>query len=214
MSGVNTEREKEKTVYAEVGDWDGFKEADSFEDHIQYEGKLVNGNFHRFRVVAPNGDVDKAEGVYTVKRRLSANIEVRDFEEINKVMPIDFKDIFRFACDHFLCKTRFVFLAKSVKLTMSNGETQEIVEFPEIKYEVDVFTNKQGQRLPLAKIDIEIQNLEAYVKEHYPHLGDYKLRLKVSGLPFKPFNIIAPENSPEAKAEVDEFWKQARCEVE
>ena len=210
---MSQEVEKEKTIYVEVGNWDGLSQADYFEDQMQYEGKLANGKFHRLRISGKEVDAAQAKHVYTVKAPQSQNSEVRTMVEFNKEVPVDFYKTFRYAADHYLKKTRFTFKSTSVKLKSKEGE---VVDLPTdlIRYEVDVFQDAEGNRLQLAKIDVELQDFFKYIEEKHPALGDYRLVLSVSHLPFKPFNIISPETgTDEQKKLIEDFWRKARCEV-
>lgn len=102
-------------------------------------------------------------------------------------------------------KIRYVFLSKEVELE-AEGQT---VTLPEVKYEVDVFLNQDGQPSKWCKIDIEIDGVLAFLKENHPTIGKFDATVKLSSLPINPehaFAAAGPEQTEEQKAAVKAFW--------
>lgn len=203
-----TATEKEITIYAKIGDMEGLNQATRIEKHEQAEGEFITGQRCRIRVI----ETTNQEGEVEVKYLLTIKAKDKDVEEgvvscIESTIEVDksFALAFVKAGAHRLSsKTRYVFTSKDVILSV-DGEQHSI---PNVIYEVDVFNKIDGSGVSeWAKIDVEIDALEAYIKEHFEGMEDVKYTIKISHLPFKPIEGIMMFNaSEEQKAFIDKLY--------
>ena len=81
--------------------------------------------------------------------------------------------------------------------------------FEHINYQVDVFFDKEGQRAKWCKIDIEIDDILAYLAEHHPEIEQFDTTVWLSKLPFKPEDAFsAVTDDEEQKEAIKAFWER------
>lgn len=203
-----TMRETELTFYAKIGNFQGLEQAVSSEVQAQFS----------YTLPAKEGMPESR-----VRVRSTAKDGVIQYEETIK-SPIENKETKTFGCDEhttiineeyfeawkktYPCsgvdKIRYVFLSKEVELDVGDGK---IVKLPEIKYEVDVFLNRQGQRSAWCKIDIEIDKLLDTLKEQHAEVKQFDTVVKLSSLPFNPQHAFSGKSEKEEERQaVDHFW--------
>lgn len=197
-------KETEVTLYAKIGDIQGLSKANAVETHYQWESQSRSNKYSRVRLTI-KGD-DKTI-VYTTKVKRDAIDGLHSSEECECLVNQEFLNCFKNVADQLLIKDRFEFKCDKLTLNMVNGQEERLIELPEVVYEVDVFKTKSGEASEWCKIDIEVDTLEEYIKSKYPELGDYKLLLKVTNLPFKPSEVIFLPAATEVQKEfVQKLW--------
>ena len=202
-------QETELTFYAKIGDSEGFSQAVSEEIQCQHAYFINHGEGKgktqlRVRSTTKNGVVLYEE---TVKLPIF-NHDVQTFgnrEFTNKIEEDYFKAWIAGVRVGGVNKIRYVFLSKEVELDAGDGE---IIKLPEVKYEVDVFLDKDGNKSKWCKIDIEIDHILEVLKEQHKDVGKFDATVKLSALPFKPENAFSAktENEEEKKA-IEHFWE-------
>lgn len=204
MSGTS---EIELAFYARVTKPEGFQQAVDTEDHEQWEYKLPPNEDGtprgkvRVRATTKN---DVTEYVETIKEPNSGSGAVAGNDEHSTIISESyFRAWKRTFGQKGTRKTRYVYISKDVELEIDG----QVVKLPEVKYEVDVLFNKAHQRSLWCKIDIEIDNLLAFLEEHHSELGKFDISVKLSSLPFGPEDAFSAVAADEAHQEaIKKFW--------
>lgn len=207
---MSQQAETELCFYARIGDAEALENAIDIEHHEQWEYKVI---------VEDDDDNEEYRGKVRIRRTERDN-QVK-FEETIK-LPVESEAVTqgnheytvsiteeyfnawkRLFGDKGYKKTRYVFLSKEVMLDHHDEE----IKLPDIKYEVDVFFDQEGQRAKWCKIDIEIDDILAYLKEHHPEIEKFDTTVWLSKLPFKPEDAFsAVTDNDEQKEAIKAFW--------
>lgn len=201
-------KEIELCFLCEVKDKSGYDKADSVEEHEQWEFRLPNdeqGNRRgrqRVRRTVKNGDIS-----YTmaVKSPLKKENSIGDDEENENISAEFFECWKRTFQPTGQIKTRYEFVANKTTVTY-NGESFEL---PQLVYEVDVLQSKDGKRSVYAKVDIEIQDALAFIKQKFGDNIDSALfKFDFSRLPLGIGRVVdCGTKDPEVRKEIDEYFK-------
>lgn len=193
--------ETEVIVYAKISNFDGLQKASLIEVHEQMETSFKNGIRCRVRKVDDEGYT------FTFKIPTSDEEGVEANEEVTTIIDKDFYEGFRGVAEHRLLKTRYEFSSDKIQLLYGEGDDRQVIEIPDIKYEVDVYTNTQGEVCEWCKIDIEVDAILDYLSQHHSDLEQIKLNIKLSHLPFEPIeSILSTSMTDDQKAFVDSLW--------
>ena len=198
--------ETEMVIYARVADYEGLKSAVSKETHEQVDSKFITGQRCRMRKTVKGDDVIFE---VTIKKALDeSNGVVLRHDEYTQEVDQSFFGAFTNIAGTSICyKDRFVFVPEKTTLDIKSNNSEPIlIEVPLIKYEVDVFRDKDGVYNGWCKIDVELDGIQAYINEHYPEIRDIKVKVKVTQLPFKPHEIMLGD-SESNKAKIAELWE-------
>lgn len=203
-SGKN--KETEVAIYARIGDPNGLTQAANSEEHEQVEGFFKKGSKCRVRKITKN---NTDTYVFTIKVKDQENNSAASaVDEYNAEVDKAFFDGFKLAGgEKFVLKTRYVFNSENVELTFEQeGEKQNIV-IPNILYEIDVYKKPDGNVSEWCKIDVEVDNILAYLDKEHPNIKNVKLNIKINHLPFKPEKaILASTQDEEQKAFLGNLW--------
>lgn len=192
--------ETELTIYAKIGNIEGLKSANASEKQVQVEAQLGKSNRCRVRETTKDG---KVTYVYTFKLKSDGDSAINSCQEFNQTVDHVFFLGFMKAADTVQLKTRFEFISKNVTLVIGD----KTVTVPEIVYEVDVFTNKDGELVEWCKIDVEVDGLLEYLAKHHPEIKDVKLNVKVSNLPLELSGaFIDSQKTPEQEKLLNHLW--------
>lgn len=208
-----SEKEIEAVFYCDIGDPAGLGQADQVIKQEQCETEFANGSRARVRRSEEEGRISYE---MTMKsKELSAGGPVQETIETTTPISKDFYTVFRSNAKHRLDKTRYVFNSKSVVMSIRKPEGgMSEVQLNNIAYEVDVYRNAEGKIIGFCKVDVEVHQLLAQLKEKFPDEMPGGIHIKLSHLPFKPQNIIdATKRTEEEAAKIDEFWGMARLPV-
>lgn len=176
MEEATQEQELEAVMYGKITNFEGLQQCAYKEEHEQLECRLESGVKCRVRKTARDG---KTDYVFTVKKKIQGESVGSNNMEYN--VPVDkaFHETFQNACDHYFVKTRYVYLPKSVVMSMG-GQT---VDIPDVKYEVDVYQTLHGPS-EWCKIDVELNSInEVLRRPEFRHVDGLSLKIKVSNLP-------------------------------
>ena len=185
--------ENEITVYADIGDAEGFKQALNKTRQTDYVAKFdKDGCKARVRVVETE-DSKRLEYTIKIKNPGDEGAVASSTSMVYSVLE-GFKGI----AEDPIVKDRYVFETKEVTISIGEDEAKTI-QVEGIIYEVDVFEKNTSQ----CKIDIEVDKVLEAVKDVSP---DAKVNIlaKVSHLPFKPTGIFSSFSGGEDK--VGAFW--------
>ena len=200
------ESETEAVIYCKSGDTEGFGECDHFEHHEQLEGRFENGVKCRVRKVQPSSHSKDPKYYFTYKIKDTSQSIDSNFEYTTEVDQAFFEG-FRKVADRLLVKTRYVFKSTSVTMSLVQGSEEKKTTIPNVLYEVDVYTKEDGHVSEWVKIDVEVDDIVEHLSEQHPDLKDFKLKIKVSHLPFKPMEVTLPDKQdPENQALLDAIW--------
>lgn len=198
--------EEEITIYAKITDFSGLEQANSQQHHIQAEIQSDNGNRIRVRKTTIEGQ----EPIYemTTKTNCSNDNGVSALLESTYGIDEDMFNSFVKVAGKYIDKTRYCFNIEGITVTDEEGEKS--VDVGDLKYEVDVFKNGQGQVCQWCKIDIEVQKLPGLIENAGIDADQLKLRFNASKLPFSPEEFILTgddSTSEEDKMKVKELFQ-------
>lgn len=205
MSNQTSEKsEREIVIYAKIGDASGLEQAQRAERHIELHASFTNGTRSRIRKTVKG---DSSSIVYTVKVPTDNDEGFHSVNEYSLDADNDFFEGFKNVSDKLIDKLRYVFPSESVKLIVGEGEERQIIEVPNVEYEVDIFKMQNGEVCEWCKIDVEVDVILDFLTVHYPDIGDTKLNIKITHLPFKPKEAILDVNaSDNDRAFIDGLW--------
>lgn len=199
---IKLTEEREITLYAKVGDYNGFKDAERNENiqelSTRIEGK---GKFRARKYVSENGTSYKAG----VKGNSTGDTVKKAIDEETSVSAAYF-EANRLLADQMTIRDRFTFNGSTAKVTIK-GET---IAVPPVEYQVDVFLRFDGRESEWIKIDIELDKFYDAIKGIEGFTEDVDITLSVAHLPFKPQEVFiaCKENSDEQRAIIAELWKE------
>ena len=189
--------ENEITVYANIGDAEGFKQALNKTRHTDYLAKFEkDGCKARVRVVETE---DSKRLEYTIKIKNPGDEgAVASSTEYTIEVDEAFLEGFKSIAEAPIVKDRYVFETKEVTITVGEEKTKTI-QVEGIIYEVDVFEKNTTQ----CKIDIEIDKVLEVIKDVSPG-AKVNILAKVSHLPFKPTGVFSSFSG--GKDKLGAFW--------
>lgn len=206
---MKTNPEIEITFYAKMQNPAGLQEADEIEEHDQLETRLLKeGSKIRVRRTIKDGaSTLEFTAKITNENQSSENEDkIRDTMEYNCPVNEEYFDTFlKAVAEQRMKKTRYYF--KNNSITIRIGEAVEPIVIEHVGFEVDLF-HTRGEAVPYVKIDVEVDPILAYVKEHFPDVESImKISVKTLNLPFKPVSMIyKPEATEEEKNIVEDLW--------
>ena len=200
-------KETELCYFCEVGDKTGFDQAQAVEQHVQYEYRLplsdegARRGRVRVRKTTKSGEDFFTE---TLKTPIDPTQSLGDIEDTVAITEAYFENWKKTFLVDGQAKTRYTFIGKETKLTVDD---QEVI-LPSLKFEVDVFLNPQGGRSQFAKVDIELQDIIAYIKDQHKDIKTVKIKIDFSSLPLKIGRVIdAATQDTEERAAISNFFK-------
>jgi len=198
-------QETEIVVYCKVNDFDGLQKATHIEQHEQLESTFANGVRCRIRHTTAMNTQD----AYVFTYKIPITTDGSDcHHEYNVDVDHDFYEGFRQIATHRLQKTRYEFASDHITLQYTTDGETHLIEVPDVKYEVDVYTDASGTVCEWCKIDIEIDGLVDYLAEHHSDLQDIKLNVRISHLSFEPTDMILSDAATEEQlAFIDSLWQ-------
>jgi len=204
---MSKQPETELCFYARIGNPAGLEQAVSQEVQSQFTYNIPDSEDGkkrgriRVRSTAINGDTKYEE---CLKVPQESGFVIEGCVEYPIPITKDYFDAWIAAYGvKGVDKIRYVFLSKEVILQTDGVD----VTLPEVKYEVDVFLDEQGNRSIWCKIDIEIDGIMAYLSEHHPEITRFDTTVKLSSLPINPEDAFsAVTEDEEQKAAIKSFW--------
>lgn len=200
--------ETELVLYAKVNEPTMLDQCSDKERHVQVEGTFSTGVRCRVRHINKGGE-DTYEFTYKLKSETKEggnNVEAC----VEHTVAVDkpFFDDFLKVAERVITKTRFIFNSQRISMKLNkDSEDAEVIEIPNVQFEVDVFDNQPQEEL-WCKIDLEVDNILNFLKTNYPQVKDIKLVATVTTLPFKPDNILLGHSQDDkVKDKISELWK-------
>lgn len=201
-------KETELCFWAELTDRSGLSQAVSQEIQDQYSYKIKSedgsqNSMIRVRATDVGGTITYEE---TLKNKTKTESALFANEETNQPITKEYFEAWIRCFDAPGChKVRYTFVSQ--KVLLKNDE--EEIELPEVKYEVDVFISKEGKYSNYCKVDIEIDNLLAYLAENHKDISKFDVSVSLSSLPIGLKNwFSAVTDNEEQRAGIDAFWKK------
>lgn len=203
--------ETELVVYARIGNLEGLKSALRKEHHEQVDSKFVTGERVRMRKTI---DDKGTRYELTMKKALDeSNGVVLRHDEYTQEVDSGFYEAFKnIAGTSISYKDRYVFTPKQT--TIVGGGLDDVsnkdgivIDVPLIQYEVDVFTDAEGQIKGWCKVDVELDGINSYLEQHYPDIKDTRFTVKISSLPFEPLNILTGTDE-EKQQTIQKLWTE------
>lgn len=207
---MSVKPESELYFYARVGNRDGLSQAIATELHDQWEYKFPNDEKgkpkgkQRIRATTIDGQVRYEETIKTpvdLGKHMAANLEA------TTVIDEAYFNAWKQALGTTGCvKQRYTFLSRDVVLTTTEGQA---VKLPEVKYEVDVLIDPQGNSSKWCKIDVEIDPILDYLAEHHADITSFDAMVKLSHLPFEPQDaFVGNTEDPKEQEAIKAFWSK------
>lgn len=203
-AGIVDKKEEEVTIYAKIGNMEGFSQASAMEQHEQAEIKTEVGRI-RVRKTIRNGRVAVYE--LTTKKPNKIGVTANNRERTKSINEGTY-DIFMDVCPTFMAKTRYTF--KTEQLRIKRGEMEATIKTSALTFDVDVFTKTDGEISQWCKIDLEVDKIAEIMKENNISVEQIKLIAVISKLPFEPDTIVIDDgkNEDPAKKElISELYK-------
>lgn len=206
--------ETEIVVYAKIDNVEGLSKASSKEDHYQLEARFESGSKSRLRQVTID---DNKEYLLTIKVKNTPKEDdkeelVSESVEYTTVVDALFLKGYEQIASSSINKTRYIFISKDTALEYTKDDEKVTVTIPEIKYEVDVFKDSEGNDTEWCKIDVEVDNILNYLKVHHPELDEIDFIVRIAHLPFHPVKpIVMSSATDEQKEFIDNLWKTKFC---
>lgn len=199
---IKLTEEREITLYAKVGDYNGFKDAEH-SMNIQELSTLIEGKgkYRARKYVGENGSSYKAG----IKSKSTGDTVKKAIDEETSVSAAYFEAT-RLLADQMTIRDRFTFKGSTAKVNIK-GTT---IAVPPVEYQVDVFLRFDGRESEWIKIDIELDKFYDAIKGIEGFTEDIDITLSVAHLPFKPQEVFiaCKENSDEQRDIIAALWKE------
>ena len=205
-------RETEIVTYARITKLDGLEKAISKEHIMQAEifpEPTNSKGLIRVRKSEINGVVTCVE---TIKTRvvIDGNISKSSEEHNNSITSEWFDTFFNISSIRY-DKTRYCFVSKDIRLDTPEVEEQTII-LPSITYEIDVFKKAYGNISQFCKIDVELDQVLAYLKKNHPNVKSIDMSLGINHLPLGLTDIYVDDRSVDISSQniqyKDECYKE------
>lgn len=207
MKLSNNSTEIELCFIAEIKNRDGLKQATDIEHHEQWEYRIPPAEDGRkrgrIRVRATNKQ-DQFTYTETIKTPHSQENNLGD-TEYTQTVTREFFEVWKscFASTGQK-KTRYTFVTDNVKIKVQGNE----LSFPTVKFEVDIFYNKEGKPSAYAKIDVEVQEIIEHIKKNYPDVDAAKFEIDFSSLPLDIGQVYnCGTEDEQERAMIDTYFK-------
>ena len=215
MSESTEVLETEIVIYCKIGNTEGLSKANKIEKHIQLDSSFIkkesSNKSSRCRVRQTTID-NKDTYEFTFKVDTSTSEDISGIEankEFTVEVDKDFFEGFKSVAASKVIKTRYIFNSDNIYLTINEEDNKKVIEIPDIKYEVDIYTLEDQTICEWAKIDVEIDNIINYLNTHHPDIDNVKLNVRITHLPFDPTDpILCSEATLEQKEFIDELWSK------
>ena len=197
-------KETEIVIYAKIGNSAGLNKADSIINQIQCGAKFIDGNRCRTRDTIVD-NISKKE--YTIKIEENTDSSIKTDTEFTVPVDDKFFEGFKRIADTIIHKTRYIFESSTVRLcyTKDGDKIDEVIG--NIKYEVDVFFNKDETTSEWCKIDVEIDSILEHINRNHKEVEDINFTIKISHLPFNPMEaILYVDATGEQKDFIANLW--------
>ena len=145
-------KESEIVVICKIGDFNGFKQAESSYKIEQLRFFVPNKGTPRVRKIV---DQDGTRFIAGLKG-LSEPGAVKEVPETEDPVSSAFFEHFRHFAETLENKTRFIFPGTATTISYQEKE----YKVPPLAYEVDVFTMHDGRQSEWCKIDIDVSALD------------------------------------------------------
>lgn len=194
--------EEEVTIFAKIGDFNGFNKADDSANIQELNTFLPGKGKYRHRKIS---DGNGTFYVVNIKGLGEGGVVKAALDE-DLPSTAAFYEAGRAMADRLVIRDRFLFNGSPAALTIDDKE----VLLPPIDYQVDVFHRFDGRESEWAKIDIEVNRLLDAIRSMGKDPDNVELTIKVSHLPFLPQDafIVSNDNTPEEKALIKKIWEE------
>jgi hypothetical protein len=202
---MSSNKESELVIFAKVGDFKGFEQAEQVIEQIQLERFIPGAGRVRVRQSTSFNGSSIECTIKTTKKADQAG--VLHCAEENAIVTPGFMETFRHLAEKCFVKKRYLFTGKG---TTVNCDGQDY-HLPPVIYEVDLFQRHDGENVPWVKIDIEVNKLMDAISA-VPELRGKEVSLNIDckKLPFVPQEafIQGEDNTPEQKQLVKTLWEK------
>lgn len=204
----STVPEPELVFYARLNNFEGLKEAELIENHIQMESTFITGPRGRVRKITPikGGPAAAADRYeFTMKVKAPPVEGVPSSDESTVDIDRNMFTQFAYAATRGMNKDRHRFQGK----TPSVQGAQEGTPIPPFTYEVDVYYTKHRAYSAYVKIDVEVNAIVTALKLHNLPVPDFKSQITFEDLGLELSDVFyGDDQTPEQGALLDKLWQE------
>lgn len=196
-------KEKEITIYARVGDFKGFREANEVENIQELIHRVEGKGRYRVRKILGSNGTRYVAGIKS--EGYGGSIKTAIDEETS--ISASYFEANRIIADRLIVRDRFTFNGEAAKLEINN----KLVVLPPIKYQADVFIRHDLVECEWVKIDIEVDDLFKAIEALKGDVPDVpSITISVTHLPFKPqYAFVDDGNLDSSKDKVKRMiWEE------
>lgn len=199
--------EPELVFYARLDNFEGLKEAELIENHIQMESTFITGPRGRVRKVTPikggpTGAADRYE--FTMKVKAPPVEGVPSSDESTVAIDRNMFTQFSYAAVRGMNKDRHRFVGKTPSV---EGATEN-TPIPPFTYEVDVFYTKNREYSAYVKIDVEVHAIVEALRTQNLPIPDLKSQITFEDLGLALSDVFyGDDQTPEQGALLDKLWQ-------
>lgn len=198
-------QETEIVVFGKIEEMAQLAQIPHREHHVQLEARFKEKGKARVRKTTVGEKVsyeltikDPVEGVSGANTEYTIPIDELFFEGFSRVATLK------------VIKTRYTVISKAVTFTIQQPGGPASVTLPSVKYEIDVYTGRDQNPSPWCKIDIEIDEIVAYIHRHYPNIKRSNVKIDLKNLPITITNAFVQQHATTQQREfVDTLFREA-----
>lgn len=197
--------ETEITLYGQITNFEGLKEAKSKETHEQYEIKPSNTEKGRFRVRKTTYNSGEIKYVLTIKIKSDSNVGRANSERNIDIDEGTFED-FKLMSSEGMLKDRYTFEVSSIATKDSQDNATDVDITEPTVWEIDVYPDESGGYAPWVKIDLELDGILKALEAKGVKNTSVNLSVNPKKLPIGLTNII--ENNDETKGFITDLYNK------
>lgn len=204
---MTTAAEIELCYFCELTKPEGLSEAADTEMQEQYEYRLPPGpqGQRRGRIrIRKTTKNNESTFVETIKMPADPTALLGDMEsnaDVSEPYYNVWRSLYQVSGQR---KIRYTFVSTEVTMMYLGNE----IKLPPVKFEVDIFLDKVGKKSKWAKVDIEVQDIIAFLKKSHEDVDAAKFEINFSCLPLGIGEVVsAVSKKAEDRAAIDAFFK-------
>lgn len=180
MGKINSETEKELVIYARITKPEGLKLAKAVIFQEQANIKTPKGSV-RVRMHKKSTNAKWSFEMTTKTKVEGGDASIKAMEEATTTISPEAYEMFKAVTPDFMRKVRYIFPIE--KAFVSNKGMSAEIDVSKLCYEVDVFIDRDGERAPWCKIDIEVAALAEELKRSGITVEDFDITARLGSLP-------------------------------
>jgi len=195
--------ENELVIYARITNFDGLNSASKIINQEQYEVKTEKG-----KVRVRKETVDGVESYTQTTKVKSQSENVASNQEYTITIDREYFDAFKSIATSCMVKVRYLFPLKKLAMVdqAEDGATTNVTHTePDIFFEVDVFSDPDGNRYSWCKIDLELDSIIEMADKKLDDDVKLKIVAKISDLEFKPVEGFVESQATDVQKKILDY---------